>query len=208
MIYEILENVKFDVAKLTTHLHNHVLTLPPVMQSQHFGGWSVLSSDGSYLDGWHQAHKCYREEQGKTIFDLDKAAQIGLKKTVEYRHPTEICTGYLLEVIEQIRALGLHPSRARISVLRPRSKSSYHRDGQPDEYAVRLHIPIVTNEQCIFHCEQGDAHLPADGSAYFLRVNRMHQVFNHSDFDRYHLIMNVYDLNGVSKHHVLHRKKD
>lgn len=46
--------VKFEIAKLVHHLEAHVLTLPIETQSPAFGGWSVLSSDGSYTDGWHK----------------------------------------------------------------------------------------------------------------------------------------------------------
>ena len=90
--------------------------------------------------------------------------------------PTEICHGHLAEVIDAIRDSGLHPMRARISVLKSGGQSSVHRDAPDGEYAVRQHIPLMTNEAGTFACEEGSAHLAADESTNLLRVNRVHHV--------------------------------
>ena len=50
MIFEEL-NFQFDVEKLRAHVVEKVLPLPPHMVGKFFGGWSVTSSTGSYLDG-------------------------------------------------------------------------------------------------------------------------------------------------------------
>ncbi len=200
MIFEKLP-LQFDVAKLCAHLRRHVLHLPAQMESEFFGGWSVLSSDGKFSDGWKPGALAFEPTFMPGASLDEKMSAIGVKRSAAYIHPTEICEGYMRQVIDTIRDSGLHPMRARISMLKSGGQSSVHRDAPEGEYAVRLHIPLMTNEECTFNCEEGSAHLPADGSTYLLRVNRVHQVVNFGDSDRYHLIMSVRDTKALSQFH-------
>lgn len=200
MIFEKIDlHINLDL--LLQHFKTKVLIHEPVRSDKSFGGWSVLSSDGKYTDGWQPGHRCFIEKDGKQVIDLRQAAKMGIKSPSEYIKPTEICTGYLNEVIEKIKSLGLEPTRARISFLNPNSETEWHRDAPDNMYNVRLHIPLITNAKCSFETDEGGAHLPADGSGYFLRVNRMHKACNKGENIRYHLIMNVIDHKGISKHH-------
>lgn len=200
MICEILDGVRFDIAKLRGHLEKHILPLAPVEQAKYFGGWSVLSSDGTYRDGWGTGHVCFKYVNGVMVFDDEKGRQQGVRPTTEYTYPTDICHGYMQEVIEQIQAMGLNPCRARVSLLKPGGATSLHRDAAETKYAVRLHIPIITNPLCTFESEGESVHMPADGSAYLVKVNLLHQAFNRSRENRYHLFMNIFDKNGLTKY--------
>ena len=200
MIFEELP-FQFDVEKLRSHLRESVLPLSPHMVGSFFGGWSVLSSNGSYRDGWVSGERAFQPEFMPGSSVNEKLAAPGVKPSVEYSRPTEICTGYLQEVIDTIRAAGFEPTRARLSLLKAKGESSLHRDGPDSAYVVRLHVPIVTNAECFFNCDEGSAHLPANGQSYILRVNRMHQVVNSGNEDRIHLIMSVRDTQGVSRFH-------
>jgi hypothetical protein len=191
--------IKFDILKLRDHLEKNVFPLDMAKQSEAFGGWSVLSSNGNYKDGWQPGHLL-----------LDKAVNESTKKEItskmpktfsEYTLETEICHGYLKEVIEATRALKLSPYRARITCLAAGKSSRWHIDVPPEKYAVRLHVPIFTNEKCFFETRTETEHLVADGSAYLLYVNREHRVINEGTTDRYHLIMDVRDMNQVSQYH-------
>jgi hypothetical protein len=198
MIFEKWD-LNLDVHKLQEHLRNHVLDKEISRQSTAFGGWSVLSGNGDFKDGWQQGHLLYKEG---TSEDERKAVlgQIS-KKFSEYTLKTEICTGYLASVIEKVRSFQLAPSRARIICLTAGQSSSWHRDEASNVYAVRLHIPIETNEFCFFETRDEREHIPADGSAYFVSVNREHRVVNRGQTDRFHLVMDVRDTVGVSKFH-------
>ena len=200
MIFETLP-FQFDVKKLQDHVREFVLPLPPQMVGSFFGGWSVLSSDGRYQDGWGSGEKSFDPNFMPGATMQEKLDAVGIKPLDAYSHPTEVCHGYLQEVIDTISSWGLNPRRARLSLLRAHGKSTLHRDAPDSKHAVRLHLPIYSNEQCTFRCEEGSAYLPADGHAYLLRVNRMHQVFNESDENRIHLIMAVKDTNGFSQFH-------
>lgn len=189
----------FDVTKLIQHLNDIVMTQEMVRCSPSFGGWSVLSSDGTYQDGWQPGHLLL----APNIMEKEK---IVIQSTIprkfsDFTLETEICTGYLLKVIDRVRSLHFKPYRARIICLSPGGESVWHRDARDDQYAVRLHIPILTNEGCFFETLGDRAHLPADGSAYALFVNREHRIVNHGKTPRYHLVMNIVDESGVTKFH-------
>lgn len=207
MIYEKL-SLQFDIGKLKNHLQTVIEKYPPVQQTAAFGGWSVLSSDGDYTDGWHQGHRLWKEENMQSREHFAKVLkESGIKLNTTFILPTQICTAYLKEVMEKIIQLQLQPCRARIIRLTAGGASTWHRDAPDEAYCVRLHIPIVTNEHCLFKIENDSAHLPADGSAYFLKVNRMHQVVNDGATDRYHLVMDIKDTAGISQHHKYEPKK-
>lgn len=203
MIYEILDSLRVDVDKLRRHFVDHVASLPPVMQGPMFGGWSIQSVNGDYTDGWKMGHLCFTKNPvtGKVEFDKAKADAMGLAPQKAYSVPTQINFGYVREIMDRIDDLGLEPRRARFSLLKGPGQSAYHRDCPDNVYAVRLHIPVITNETCTFDSEGESAHMPADGTVYLLRVNRMHQIFNHRSEDRIHIIMDVWDHKGISKHH-------
>lgn len=201
MIYEKL-NFTYDIEKLKQHLKAYVIGLPITSQSPAFGGWSVTSSNGDFRDGWGQGHLVYEANQ----FDNKNELLTELKKhsvllSHAYSVPTEICHGYLHEVVKDIAARGFVPRRVRIIRLSAQLSSAWHRDLPDQVFGIRLHVPIETNSHCFFECEEGKAHLPADGSVYLLRVNRLHRVYNNGETSRYHLVMDVDDALGVSVHH-------
>lgn len=191
MIYERL-NFTYDVEKLKKHLNEFVLNLPITSQSPHFGGWSVTSSNGDYRDGWGTGHLIFNNQQFSSKAEvLEALKEHSVLSPQAYRIPTEICHGYLAEVVEDIAKRGFQPRRVRIIRLPSQGASTWHRDYPDEILGVRLHVPIETNSDCFFECDEGKAHLPADGSAYLLRVNRMHRVFNQGNTSRYHLVMDV-----------------
>lgn len=207
MIFEEL-SFQFDIEKLQSHFRENVLPLQPHMIGSFFGGWSVLSSNGSYLDGWASGEKLYEPNFMPNHTPQERAAAIGIKPSTSYIVPTEVCTGYLAEVIQTIQAAGLKPCRARLSLLKAGGQSKKHQDAKSGQYAVRLHVPIITNSGCTFEVFDEEplgapkaAHLAANGRAYALKVDRMHQIFNRGDSDRVHLIMDIRDEIGFTKFH-------
>lgn len=203
MIYEKLP-LSYDVEKLKKHLVEFVLPLPKIEQSSSFGGWSVTSSNSDYRDGWFKGHHVISKIKSAAVEDiLQEFKNKSLPSQKEFNKPTEICHGYLADVIADIADKGFRPVRARIICLNPGMASVWHQDMPSNLYGVRLHIPIETNEDCFFECEEGRAHLPATGAAYLLRVNRQHRVVNGGQAPRYHLVMDVQDFHDFSEHHKL-----
>ena len=195
-------DLRLDVSKLQEHFHKHVLSVKPTMQTPAFGGWSVWSSTGEVSDGWGQGHLSFSENRGRVRTDFVKMASEGLVSTEYYNRPTSICSGYLKEVMEQIEERGLNPRRARITMVPPSGSTDMHRDGAPEFYSVRLHVPIITNPDCFFEYENGPKfHMKSDGSGLLVRVNQRHRACNLGESPRYHLIMDVFDFSGVTTAH-------
>lgn len=203
MIYEKMP-FGYDIELLRKHLREFVLPLPRTDQSDAFGGWSITSSNGDFKDGWFRGHLILEKGNFNNIEELRKEfLKKGIPLPSQSTVPTEICHGYFSQVMEDIKNRGLSPCRARVICLKSQSQSTWHQDMPSDQYGVRLHIPILTNEGCFFECDEGGAHLPADGSAYLLSVNRRHRVINNGNEHRYHIVMDICDRNKISQYHRL-----
>lgn len=203
MIAEKLK-ISFDIERIRDYFYTHVKPLEPVRASETFGGWSILSSNGDYRDGFETGkdYVYFDEERNEYVLDYQKAhRETGFVWPEEHVHPTQVCTGYIAEVIQTIQRAGLKPYRARWTNLHPNVCMPWHRDAVQDAYAVRLHIPVITNEDCAFETEEGAFHMPADGSCYLVAVNQLHRAYNKGTTDRIHIIMDVIDTSGISKHH-------
>jgi len=207
MFFEKLK-ITVDIDRLRKDVEQHVFTLgEPVFQGDeygydNFGGWSLLTRTGNWCDGWEIGHTGHPGEkiifpEGKPNYRVSKF--LNISHSFEHANPTEGYQGEIARVLDQIRDQGFTLRRARVSLLRPGGATLLHSDATPNVYMARIHIPLWTNEQCLHHCEGYDLHMPADGSVYILWVNRDHQVTNKSAENRYHIIMDAYDTNGVTK---------
>lgn len=78
--------------------------------------------------------------------------------------------------------------RARLMWVEPKTCYSIHRD-----LSARLHIPLVTNEDCrfVFPLESEFFHLPV-GGAYSVNTNKTHSFCNFSASPRLHLLGCIY----------------
>jgi hypothetical protein len=213
MFFEKLD-LKVDIEKLQYELKtkvfklgegifqgNSVVTLP---EHGGFGGWSILSRTGDWKDGWEIGHVTHIKElkdvfypEGKPNYKVFK--YMNLSQPFEHVNPTQACIGEIDTVIKKIDSLGFYPRRARVTVLKAGCIGDYHRDGDANTYIARIHIPIITNEECIHYCEGEKLHMPADGSVYIMWVNKMHQIQNTSKQNRYHIIMDAYDTQHITQ---------
>lgn len=176
---------------LQDHVKNYIFCYKPIMQTPTFGGWSVLSANKRYDEGWRAAHEFFEKKDNSVWFNKNAAEKAGIIMSSKQIHPTEICTGYLAKIMHTIESLSFQPTRARIAMLMPFGKSEWHFDAPPGNFKFRLHIPIFTNEHCLFRCDAGDIHLPANGDSYILRVDQPHQIVNRSPRLRLHLLMDI-----------------
>ena len=87
-------------------------------------------------------------------------------------------------------------SRSRLMKLDARSEVRLHVDFNYHWFSrVRIHIPIVTNPEVIFHCGPERLHMGA-GECWIFDSWRRHRVVNGSDRTRIHLVI---DTSGSSR---------
>lgn len=196
-------NLRYDPIELRSWLYEKVVGLQQVYQGTggYFGGWSVQSGTGDYRDGWAAGRQALTGSTGtgKVAINWDKFNEIFPVQPKDMRTPTQIYNGPVIGIIDQIekRCQGypVLPSRTRVTKLDAGSQLGFHRDS-PDEN-WRIHIPIITNDGCWFEWDtdgdgQPDVRLQMPiGSAWFVRVDKLHRFVNHGDEDRMHLLVTM-----------------
>ena len=100
---------------------------------------------------------------------------------------------YVRQVMSSFREV---LSRSRLMKLEGGSEVSLHVDFNYHWYSrVRIHIPVVTNRQVIFHCGRERIHMVA-GDCWIFDSWRRHRVVNASNATRVHLVI---DTSGSSR---------
>jgi hypothetical protein len=85
---------------------------------------------------------------------------------------------YLNSVIE---SLGMY--RTRLMNMSPKTCYTYHRD-----LTKRIHIPLITNENCFMVIEDKCFWYPADGNHYLVDTTKPHTFVNASREYRLHIV--------------------
>ncbi|MBU2881399.1 aspartyl/asparaginyl beta-hydroxylase domain-containing protein [Psychrosphaera sp. B3R10] len=100
---------------------------------------------------------------------------------------------YLQQVIASFNEI---VGRSRLMRLEAGAEVPLHSDINYHWYdRVRIHIPIVTDEQVIFYCGDKQVHM-AEGDAWIFDSWKNHRVVNASDKTRVHLVV---DISGSSR---------
>ncbi len=73
--------------------------------------------------------------------------------------------------------------RSRLMNMPPKYCYSYHKD--PTQ---RMHIPLITNENCFFVIEDEVIRLPANGNHYLIDTRKKHTFVNASFEKRLHIV--------------------
>ena len=73
--------------------------------------------------------------------------------------------------------------RSRVMKLDAKACYTYHKDP-----TKRLHIPLITNENCFFVIEDEIVRLPADGNYYLIDTTKKHTFVNSSLESRIHIV--------------------
>lgn len=192
-----LFTIKWD--ELRQHLRVLEATMPRA-GGKYFGGWSVLSSDETYQDGWTDWSIFYEKNGDALKFNEVEARKNGYTPPTDAVKFTNAASPEIINLIEQIRELGLSPHRARITQLSPAITGTRHTDGVKHKLALRLHVVIETNPDAAFITDDEVKHLEQD-RVYLINVNEYHLIRNLGSDIRTHLIMDVFDTKQVSKLH-------
>ena len=189
-LYGRVANFRADVASLVRYYEEVVCREPPIPYHDNnasYEGWAVTSRDGTTSDGVRR-------------IDRKAAATPGAGPPVvspQGNIPTVLHVGAVAEVLDRLAALGLRHFRARVMRLSNEGfDMKWHRDA--DRESWRLHVPILTNPNSLFEWTLDDGsvhriHMPADGTAWLIRVDKLHRAINNGPPGavRVHLLMSL-----------------
>jgi hypothetical protein len=101
-----------------------------------------------------------------------------------YKHIPKKLQGSVLEKLIN----DFNGFRTRIMIMSPRKCYSVHSDP-----SKRIHIPIVTNDQCwMVWPQENYCHRLLEGRSYLTDTTKPHTFFNgHSDLNRIHIVMSI-----------------
>lgn len=178
-----MEGFRCDVNALRAHYESEIRPQPsqPYFDNgANYVGWAITSRDGTTHDGIQHIKR-----SGSNVASARTAVQ-----------PTELCTGPMKDVMDRLTQTGLEPFRARVMALDDHDfNMTFHRDAERETW--RLHVPIITNPGAFFEWQiDGKVvreHLPADGRAWFVRVDQIHRAVNEGKGhgERVHLLMSL-----------------
>jgi hypothetical protein len=163
-----------------------------IIKSGSLQGVSITSRTGAIDDGFN-FNVCMATDKG---VDLKYAKKHKVYHFIDYNKPTSLCTGKVKDFLLMLQNNGLHPTRARLSLLPAHGYFMEHTDAiHENQYAMKLHVPVITNDKVILKVN-GEEFFMEEGKVYLLDTNSWHSYTNNSDEDRWHFICDVWDTKG------------
>ncbi len=105
-------------------------------------------------------------------------------RITDKEHKEEDFTEFLFDLPYTNSVLNnLNVYRARVMNMKPKTCYTYHQD-----WSKRLHIPLITNENCFFIIDDKVSRYPADGRSYIVDTTKMHTFVNASLENRIHIV--------------------
>lgn len=155
-------------------------------------GVSITSRTGAIDDGFGFSIHMTADKG----FDMQFCKKHNLYHFIDYNKPTDICTDGIKDFLLMLQNNGLHPARARLSLLPAHDRFIEHTDAiHENQYAMKLHVPVITNDKVILKVN-GEEFFLEEGKVYLLDTNSWHSYTNNSDDDRWHFICDVWDTKG------------
>lgn len=108
----------------------------------------------------------------------------GIGRSKESNHEEKCFTVPLFDfkyTNDIIQKLGMY--RTRVMRLKPQTCYTYHRDR-----TMRMHIPLVTNDKCMFIIDDVVCRFPADGRSHLIDTTLRHTAINASLEERIHIV--------------------
>jgi hypothetical protein len=75
---------------------------------------------------------------------------------------------------------------------------SRHSDGEASHFIHKIHVPLMTNAETVFHVGNKSMHMPV-GDIIEVNNKRVHSVKNEGANDRIHLIFECYNMDDYGK---------
>jgi hypothetical protein len=155
--------------------------LSPIVEACKTAGWD----DGNY-DRFEKPLK-----DGKLIEFPMPIARREQNYTVEQKSILAACRALLEWIMLRPQFAGYKWIRGEVATLLPGVELGWHKDPQWfHDNCVRLHVPIITNDQCVQLWEGQEFHM-SYGYLYELNNRVMHSARNAGHQPRTHLILDL-----------------
>jgi hypothetical protein len=181
---DVLElDYSFDIKKLTeecNYLINNV-----GLHEHHYQISLKHTGIDDYGDKWYQG--C-----GSLVYSFDgKNVPVERKTKLEQIDFVEVNSSLKNTYIEEIYNIVSNDysiGRFRLMAIPHKKCMSMHVDT-----SKRIHIPVVTNENCLMIIDNQVYHMPSNGNAYLVDTTKPHTALNaNHSFMRLHLLFDLY----------------
>jgi len=177
-MYDILPT-NFDMVEINKSLNNLLLNAPFHTRNQ-ICLTNKIGCTNPYYEG-----------TGSLFYEGDFENGIKISKTVVYKESDysefniNLHNSYFYNIYNcWINDYGLTLGRVRLMKLNRKKCLSWHADSHK-----RIHLPIITDENCKMVVEDRAFHLPSDGNSFIVDTTLPHTVFNGSvDVERVHIV--------------------
>lgn len=132
----------------------------------------------------------------KYTFDKESLGKhLEYQRTLNVRHH-ELCVGEFARILDYLEDQGWHTHRGRIMELGPGVQKNWHVDSYEGLWGnnVRFHVPLTTNSKCYLQWQDKDLYNfnpKADGTAYWVNTDIVHQYLNLGDTWRAHVVVDL-----------------
>lgn len=119
--------------------------------------------------------------------------KLNISSNIRHEH-YELFGDHIFDLIKSIREkLGdVEAKQAMLTRLRAGVEIKRHKDVGPiTKKTHRIHVPVITNEDCIFTISDEKRNLQAGQIWLIDNTDRFHSVINNGNIDRVHLIVDV-----------------
>jgi hypothetical protein len=187
MDIEVLE-YNFNVELLTTECHQ---IIKKVGLHKHHNQISLKHTTNTELGNpWYQGCGSLKYKFGENFIDSSgnlKEAEVKLTQ-YDFKILNTALEDTYLQYVHNTIANDYNFGRMRIMAMPHKKCMSIHTDT-----SKRIHIPIVTNENCLMIIDNQVHHMPADGNAYLTDTTKPHTALNaNHSFMRLHLLFDLY----------------
>jgi len=181
ILYGRIANFQADIGRLVRHYEDVVCKVPATTYHDNnasYEGWAITSRDGTTSDGVRRIERNVPAAAPAPA----SAPAAPPAPSGQGNIPTVLHSGAVAEVLDKLTGLGLRHFRSRMMRLSNEGfDMKWHRDA--DKESWRLHVPVLTNPNSFFEWKLDDGtihriHMPADGTGWLLRVDKLHRAIN------------------------------
>mgnify|MGYP003627754737 CR=1 FL=1 len=211
-VAKLCESYTFSLSKNDTEGMNHRIKINDVenkdnpkfygtdetgYEQVNLTSYDDLDSSGGYVEAtwqWWNSRKERTLAERKSFYRKSLQNKLkGLESTIEtsYAKMNALSDSYMKDILHKFKG---NVTRVRWAVAAPGLEMQPHLD-YDTTYAVRYHLPVITNKDAIICVERNGVvqkiNMAASGQVYFINQGFTHWIENNGTKPRVHLIVTV-----------------